>query len=262
MSTLAANSPRVFESGHDGYIAALPMIDNDIIYDGAAVGESGATGYFRPLASGDTFAGFATGNADNTLLGHAAGAVSVNVKRKGRVKLAVTGASAVTNEGASVFATDDDTFTLTPSGTRVGKVAKWVVSTTCYVDFDAETPAIKETISFPVGLHASKVIFNMYVATQPVRVTSLKYTPDIAAGGALTGTVVKATGTATPASATTPMHTAGAIDYNAAAHTVQPLTLSATVANLALVAGERIGLVHSAALTAGSGTVTIELERL
>ena len=46
-----------------------------------AVGESGTTGYFRPLASGDTFAGFATGNIDNTITGHAAGAVSVPVKR-------------------------------------------------------------------------------------------------------------------------------------------------------------------------------------
>jgi len=262
MATLAVDTPRVFESGHDDYDRALPMVDNDIIYDGSAVGESGATGYFRPLVNGDTFAGFAIGNADNTGVGHAAGAASVNVKRKGRVILAVVGSTAVTDEGSAVFATDDNVFSLTVAGTRIGKVAKWLSGTSCIVDFDADVPAVRETISFPVGLHATKVLYNMYVASVPVRVVSLKYTPDIVQGGALTATIVKATGTATPASATTPMHTAGAIDLNATAHTVQPLTLSSTVADLALVAGERIGFVESGAMTVGSGTVTISVERI
>lgn len=262
MATLAVDTPRVYETGHDEMLAGLPMVDNDIIYEGAAVGESGATGTFRPLASGDTFAGFASENADNTGTGHAAGAVSVPVKRRGVVKLSVTGASAITDEGASVFATDDDTFTLTPSGTRIGAVDKWLTGTTCMVRFDALNPAVRETITYKVPTIAGVTEHNIYTATSAVRVVSIKVTPDVAQGGALTATIVKCTGTATPVKTTTPMHTADAIDLNAAAHTVQAITLSSTVADLALVAGQRIGIDLSGALTTGSANVTIELERI
>lgn len=116
-------------------------------------------------------------------------------------------------------------------------------------------------ITVPVSLHASKVIHNLFVARRGYTVTSIDYTPDIAQGGALTATVVKAIGTATPASATTPMHIAAAINLNAAAHTVQPITVTTTAADLVLAAGNRIGLVLSGAMTVGSGTVTIRMTR-
>ncbi len=119
-------------------------------------------------------------------------------------------------------------------------------------------PLVNETIS----LHASKVTFNLFVAREAVEITHIDYVPDIAQGGALTSTVVKCTGTATPASATTPMHTANAINLNGTAHTVQPITLSATVADLRLAAGERIGLVHSGAMTVGSGHLSIRGKRI
>ena len=262
MTTLAADTPRIFESGHDEMINALPVIDNDIIYDGAAVGESGVTGTFRPLVSGDNFAGFCVEKVDNTGTGHAAGAVNVKVVQRGRVKLSVTGASAITDEGASVFATDDNTFTLTPSGTRIGRVLRWVTSTYCIVEFDVATASHRQVIAFSLDLHATKTEYNIWTATRAARVMAIKVTPDIVAGGALTGTVVKATGTATPVKTTTPMHTADAINFNGTAHTVQAITLSTTVADLALVAGERIGLDLSAALTAGSANISIELELL
>jgi hypothetical protein len=236
------------------------MIDNDIIYDGAAVGESGVTGTFRPLAGGDDFAGFAIASADNTVLGHAAGFRNVKVKQRGRVVLAVTGASAVTDEGASVFATDDDTFTLTPSGTRIGVVHRWIGGTACVVYFDVTSPAPRQVISVSLGLHATKTEYNLWTATRAARVVAIKVTPDIAQGGALTGTVVKATGTDTPVKTTTPMHAADAINLNATAHTVQNIALTATVADLALVAGQRIGLDLSGALSTGSANISIEVE--
>ncbi len=121
--------------------------------------------------------------------------------------------------------------------------------------------ADREVVSVSIPLHASKTTYNLFVARKSYTVESIDYVPDIAQGGALTATVVKVTGTAAPASGTTPMHTANAIDANATANTVQPITLTSTAADLGLVAGQRIGLVLSAAMTTGSGVVTIKLKR-
>lgn len=139
MATLSADKSRTFETGHDEYLNELPSIAADITYDGAAVGESGATGTFRPLASGDAFAGFAIEQCDNSA--GAAAARSIKVKQAGRVVLSVTGASAVTDKDKPVYATDDDTFTLTAGGTLIGYVDRWETGTRCVVRFDAASPA-------------------------------------------------------------------------------------------------------------------------
>lgn len=114
-------------------------------------------------------------------------------------------------------------------------------------------------IVFPVTLHASKVIHNVFVARQGYIVTAIDWVSDIAQ--AVTGTVVKATGTATPAIGTTPMHTANTLSCNTTAHTVQSIALTATAANLALVAGDRIALVLNTALTTGSGVLVIRMTK-
>lgn len=137
-----------------------------------------------------------------------------------------------------------------------------LISRVCPHSANGRNGADEFIVSYPLSLHASKVIFNVFTAREACRVLSIDYTPDIAQGGALTATVVKATGTDTPASATTPMHTAAGINLNGTAHTVQPITLSATVADLILAAGERIGFVESGAMTVGSGNLSIRLKRL
>lgn len=137
MTTLAANKVRAYEIGdHQEY----PVIATDIIYEGAAVGEN-ASGYARPLVAGDPFLGFATRKADNAA--GAAGAVTVEVKRKGQAQLAVAGATAVTaNDRPLVYASDDDTFTLTAStNSIIGRVSRWVSSGVCVVEFDAALAA-------------------------------------------------------------------------------------------------------------------------
>jgi len=135
MTTLAKNQPRAFEEGE---INDLPVIANDIIYEGAAVGESSTTGTFRPLVAGDNFAGFATRKADNTAVGAAAGDVNVNVKQKGKIQLSVTGVTGVTDEGSTVYASDDDTFTLSStSNSAIGKIIRYVTGTTVIVAFEA-----------------------------------------------------------------------------------------------------------------------------
>lgn len=133
MATLGADKARAYELGS---IQEYPVIAADIIYEGAAVGEN-ASGYARPLAAGDPFLGFAESKVDNSA--GAAGAASVRVRRRGQVQIPVAGATAVTaNDGPLVYASDDDTFTLTAStNSIIGRVSRWVSSGICVVEFDA-----------------------------------------------------------------------------------------------------------------------------
>jgi hypothetical protein len=132
MTTLAANKSRAYEIGDHN---ELPMVAADIIYEGAAVGDNGS-GLARPLVAADPFLGFAVRQADNSA--GAASAVNVLVKQRGEIVLAVTGAASADDVGTTVYASDDDTFTLTStSNTSIGKVARWVSGTTCVVYFEA-----------------------------------------------------------------------------------------------------------------------------
>lgn len=132
MTTLAKNSPRDFVLGD---LQDLPVVATDIIYEGAAVGENGS-GYFRPLVAADPFAGFAQSQADNSA--GAAGAINVRVKPSGRIVLSVAGVTAVTDEGSTVYASDDDTFTLTSSGnTAIGKIVRYISGTSVEVYFQS-----------------------------------------------------------------------------------------------------------------------------
>ncbi len=113
-------------------------------------------------------------------------------------------------------------------------------------------------LSVNIPAHASKTVYNLFTADQTYAVKSIRVTPDVAQGGTLTATISKATGTATPAAGTTPLHT-GTANLNGTAHTVQSLTLTSTTADLSLAVGDRIGLILSAALSTGSANVSIRL---
>ncbi len=118
-----------------------------------------------------------------------------------------------------------------------------------------------EPIRFTIGPHATQTTYtllnNRAVGWTVVGITVV---PDLAQGGALTATIVKATANAAPASGTTPMHTANAIDCNATANASQVISLTATAADLVLAATDKIGIVFNAALTTGilSGTVWVK----
>lgn len=116
MATSAADTPRVEA---DGNIVALGIVASDKIWQGSALGWS--SGYVRPLVSGDAFAGFSHETKDNS--DGAAGDISVLTKRFGNLKLPVTGA-AVGDEGQSVYATDDLTFTTVQGGSRIGCILR------------------------------------------------------------------------------------------------------------------------------------------
>lgn len=137
MTTLAANVKRVYEFIDDPLLTDIPMIAADIIYEGAVVGESSSLGLARPLADGDVFLGFAVAKADNST--GAASDVYVRVRQRGTVKLAVTGVASTADIGAAVYSVDDNSFSLTDSGSdiQIGKVVRWISSTSCMVRFEA-----------------------------------------------------------------------------------------------------------------------------
>lgn len=138
MTTLAADKIRTYELGD---INELPVVATDIIYEGAAVGDDG-NGNVRPLNAGDPFRGFAERKVDNSA--GAAGDKRVRVKTRGMIQLAI-GSLAITDVGKDVYASDDDTFTLTQStNTRVGYVYRWVSTGVGIIAFDACSSGLAE----------------------------------------------------------------------------------------------------------------------
>lgn len=136
MTTLAANVVRDYGVGD---MLEYPVIASDIIYQGAAVGEN-ASGYARPLAAADPFLGFAEEKVDNSA--GSAGDLNVRVKSKGYIKLAITDLAITSNDRAAVYASDDNTFTLTAaSNSLIGHVAQWLETGYAIVEFDAALAA-------------------------------------------------------------------------------------------------------------------------
>ncbi|SEH51448.1 hypothetical protein SAMN05216228_100223 [Rhizobium tibeticum] len=132
MTTLAASKTRDYQLGDK---EEYPVIASDIIYQGAAVGENGA-GYARPLVAADPFIGFAMETIDNS--GGAAGAKGVNLRKKGNIVLPIAGLAITANDRPAVYASDDDTFTLTAAGNSlIGYVSRWVSTGVGVVEFDA-----------------------------------------------------------------------------------------------------------------------------
>lgn len=180
MTTLATNKARTYELGErDDY----PVIASDIIYEGAAVGVVKSSGHARPLTSVDTFGGFAVAKADNS--NGSAAEINVNVIESGCVELSVSGVT-VTDKRQPVYATDDDTFTMSPvGGVFVGFVKRFVSSGVAIVDFNAATyrdpwqhHGIREVISANKTLDAEDTGKLFWVTADAVTITL----PAIAAG--------------------------------------------------------------------------------
>lgn len=103
----------------------LPVADNVHIHKGAFVGRAGETGLARPLVAGDIFVGIAYAEVDNTGPGHAAGALRVRLHQAIDIVHALAGAVA-THVGSTVYASADDTLTLTPTGhSRIGRIVAY-----------------------------------------------------------------------------------------------------------------------------------------
>ena len=127
MATLAAASPRKLStSEYQDY----PVVASDIIYEGAIVGIS--SGYARPLQAGDTYLGVAVETVDNSA--GAAGAKNVRVATTIPFVMDVAGVSDVTSVTLPVYASDDDTLTLTEgSNSLVGIVMSYISGASCVI---------------------------------------------------------------------------------------------------------------------------------
>ena len=131
MATLTKDEVRTFELGE---FNDLPVIADDTIYEGAAIGDNGSGG-MRPLVAEDPFIGFCARKIDNE--GGAAGDENVHLRGKGKIILVVVGVTGVGDVMETVYATDDNTFTLNSSGaSSIGKVTRWISSTKCVVYFE------------------------------------------------------------------------------------------------------------------------------
>jgi hypothetical protein len=258
MATLTQDNPRVFESTHDDFLNELPVIASDIIYAGAAVGELNDTGTYQPLGTGSTvdrFAGFATEKADNSA--GAAGAKVIKVRQQGRVKLSVTGVTAITDVGSIVWATDDNTFTLTyaAGAVSIGHIARWISGTNCVVDFKAFSLRNHFDFTFAdetVSLATDRVIF---LASRPYDVRAITEIHSVAAGGQSELQVTKDVTTDAPGAGTDMLSNGTNVGFNlnATANTVQTGTLKTTAGLRKLNAGDRLSIdfAHAIQSTAG-----------
>ena len=127
---LSADTPRTYELGD---VNELTVDTGVTIYEGAFVFAKKADGtavVASPAISTHVFAGIA-------IQGATAGN-RVRVKDRGKVRMAVTGASAA-SVGAIVYASADDTLTLTAStNVPVGYITRYTgTGTTCIVEFRA-----------------------------------------------------------------------------------------------------------------------------
>ena len=111
------------------------VVNANQIFKGSLVGLDTATGRVRTWA--DVANLLVCGHAQEGGTGDAGGTVAVAVSTGIRIlqKVAVTGASALTDVGTAVHATDDNTYTLTPGSNApaVGTVVGFHQGTTCDV---------------------------------------------------------------------------------------------------------------------------------
>jgi hypothetical protein len=147
---LSADTPRTYGSGVPPIFVSLPCTSNVTIYEGSAVAESSTAGTVKAAAASDTvFWGF----AHEQVINPSSGTKRCKIRAQGIIRIAVTGASAVTDNGVSVYGTDDGTFTLTATTTmpKIGRVVRWVGtdnggsgSTVCDVFFQANFLRVAE----------------------------------------------------------------------------------------------------------------------
>lgn len=129
-----------------GDFEQYPVKASSTIYEGGMVGLD--SGYARALVAGDQFAGHCFQGAVETTAAN--GGCNVKVL-SGTYKLQVTVTGvAVTDIGKDVYATDDATYALTATGTKVGKVVRYVTTNTAIVEFSTANVA-GMTITSGVG---------------------------------------------------------------------------------------------------------------
>ena len=148
--TLAADKALQYTEGVE---VPFPVINADIIYGGSNVCVN-AAGYALPGAdtAGLIYAGVALERVDNTA-GNA-GDKTINVRRRGLIKMTLATAITQANVGDNVFLVDDETVDLTANVTNkifCGIIAVFIDTTHAWVDIE---PAITQA---DVAAHVAAV---------------------------------------------------------------------------------------------------------
>lgn len=133
----------------------LPLADNTIVYRHAALGLS--AGRVRPIQSGDRFAGFvARRNQDSRGLAAGAPPVQVPIISSGTIEIPIAGVAA-TDVGATVYATDDNTFGLTGL-VAIGTISGIASAGVARVAFNALGPSSVSGDGIPVPVASSRAL--------------------------------------------------------------------------------------------------------
>lgn len=180
----------------DQELRTLPVKQGAHIYKGALVGLSG--GYARGLVAGDGFAGIAYEEIDNT--SGSDGERVVRIFTRGDFDHALTGASRTANRGA-VYASDDETLTLTASGNSfVGH----------QIDVPATNRIVLRTQSTPTPLAGGTMTGELVSAGIRHKLTTKASAAEVAINATDLGGIIAVTGT-TPGNLNLPaVATAGA----------------------------------------------------
>lgn len=115
-----------------GNFEDIGIIASDTVFEGSMVGDNGA-GYGRPLVAGDKFRGHCFAKVDN----ESGSAGDKNIRcRTGRYRLEVDLVALITDVGQPVYASDDNTLSLSaPGNSYVGVITRYVSSTKMIVEF-------------------------------------------------------------------------------------------------------------------------------
>lgn len=123
MAVLTVDTPRSYDPAFPPMFMHIAGKVSTTIYEGAAVTDDGSGGECDGLLAGsEAFLGFVE---RGVITNATTSDVNVLIRQQGVIKnLAVTGLDADTDYGAAVYASDNNTFTLTSSSTfvQIGKV--------------------------------------------------------------------------------------------------------------------------------------------
>jgi len=129
MTALTKNTDR---KASGGIHRNLPVLASNAPFQGSLIGIDGSTGYARALVSGDKFAGIAIHRIETAPTASGDKKVEV-VAGSFTAELTITSV-AITDIGKLVYATDDNAFTLTKSGSPIGIVVGYVGTNTAKVE--------------------------------------------------------------------------------------------------------------------------------
>lgn len=116
---------------HNGIRTEVPAAASTTVYGGAFIGRNGS--YGRPLVAGDAFLGLCLEGVDNSA-DSTGGALGIPLQSGMQILHAVTGVTGVADVKKLVYASDDNTLTLTAeNNSLVGVIEQHVSSTECWV---------------------------------------------------------------------------------------------------------------------------------